>query len=383
MNIYMETPVFTPDSSRFVFQHLLDLDDPTMNFGRRHYWLCDINDNFALRQLTDEDWGMGCCVSPDGRWMYYFINELDASRGGIELRRVSLDTFQRESVMRLEKLSRVYPLGTISSDGKRICTRVFMGDGRTADAPWGVLVCDVAKGEGRVVAEAADYGNLHPQYCRSLDAQASHDILIQQNHGMTTNAAGDMTSYGTSADVHVISDDGTNLRGIPCGRTDDERVHGHQCWRGRMLTVATGVDWRNHQPPIRPIIETPACAITSANADDGERIPGGIRNDITRDVHHPAYGHFAFDPTGTKFVGDNIPPGKPAYEAELHIGTLPATPDAAMRVQYLLKIRSNYSRPQYTHPHPFLSPDGRRAFFNKDDNGVPQVWMVEGFEYPD
>jgi Tol biopolymer transport system component len=31
------------------------------------------------------------------------------------------------------------------------------------------------------------------------------------------------------------------------------------------------------------------------------------------------------------------------------------------------------------HMHPFLSPDGSKGFFNSDESGILQAYMVQGF----
>ena len=38
--------------------------------------------------------------------------------------------------------------------------------------------------------------------------------------------------------------------------------------------------------------------------------------------------------------------------------------------------QSSFGHPQYTHPHPDISPDGRRVFYNSDRTGIPQVYIV-------
>ncbi|HRT95596.1 MAG TPA: hypothetical protein P5532_14300, partial [Planctomycetota bacterium] len=45
---------------------------------------------------------------------------------------------------------------------------------------------------------------------------------------------------------------------------------------------------------------------------------------------------------------------------------------------YLLDPRS--SRNKDTHPHPFLSPDGSMAFFNSDESGLLQAYMIRGLD---
>ena len=51
--------------------------------------------------------------------------------------------------------------------------------------------------------------------------------------------------------------------------------------------------------------------------------------------------------------------------------------DPARNFRCLLNSRA--SRDKNAHTHPFLSPDGTRAFFNSDETGLMQAYMVEGF----
>ena len=78
-NVYTEAPVFTPDSRRFLFVR------------EGNYWLCDLRDNFGLRQLTNERGATAPSVTPDGRWMYYIV---EAERP-LRLKRLSLQSFTR------------------------------------------------------------------------------------------------------------------------------------------------------------------------------------------------------------------------------------------------------------------------------------------------
>jgi Tol biopolymer transport system component len=48
--------------------------------------------------------------------------------------------------------------------------------------------------------------------------------------------------------------------------------------------------------------------------------------------------------------------------------------EALQNWRFLLDTRS--SKP--AHPHPFLSPDGTKGFFNSDETGIIQAYMVTG-----
>jgi hypothetical protein len=57
--------------------------------------------------------------------------------------------------------------------------------------------------------------------------------------------------------------------------------------------------------------------------------------------------------------------------------------DAPVARQAVESTEIVFSSVDVFNPHPFLSPDGRRAFFNTDYSGIPQIRTVEGFTYPD
>jgi len=127
--------------------------------------------------------------------------------------------------------SRIYPLSTLSSDGKRLAQPAFLGDGQTDGAPWGLMVFDLERASVELVLEGPTWLNLHPQYCRSGEPHASHDVMVQENHGCEYDRSGACTvlSAGHGADIHVIRDDGSDLRDLPWGRYGHEFCQGHQC----------------------------------------------------------------------------------------------------------------------------------------------------------
>jgi len=94
--------------------------------------------------------------------------------------------------------------------------------------------------------------NLHPQYSRSTLPGMERVIMIQDNHGATTDTQGAVIhgTSGVGADVHVIKDDGSEWREMPMGRTDDEQCQGHQCWRGRSdVIIGAAGQLKRKMPP--------------------------------------------------------------------------------------------------------------------------------------
>ncbi len=44
--------------------------------------------------------------------------------------------------------------------------------------------------------------------------------------------------------------------------------------------------------------------------------------------------------------------------------------------QKIVTTGASFSNPQYTHPHPFFSPDLRYVLFNSDRTGIPQIYAA-------
>ena len=299
------------------------------------------------------------------------------------LKRVNLDGTQRQTVLVVDaplpdtkfRPSGIYPLSTISSDGKRLALSAFLGDGATAEAPYGLMVFDVEQATVRLVIHGPTWCNMHPQYCRSTDGEAAHDILIQENHG---NEAGPRRQHPAAgrrrgADIHVIRDDGSNFRNMPWGRDGNEACQGHQCWRGRSTWAITSTGSR--KPPEAQLIEGQA----APHADHvGIRTPGGVRNDLSRSFPNPHFYHFATDIAGRRLVSDAGPLNKQAgiYLAEL------GEPGREPARKFTCLLHPQCSCVKSVHIHPFLSPDGRLAFFNSDESGVLQAYLIRGLERP-
>jgi hypothetical protein len=379
-HVYMEAQVFTPDSRRFVLHrsshaHGSDPRDP-----EHRYLLCDLDDGCSLAPLTTEAGATAPSVSPDGAWLFYLVDETKLDAGRLTLKRVRLDGTDRETLVVIDapvrgstcRPSQPYCLSTISSDGKRLATAAYLGDGGTEHAPFGLLVFDLETGDAWVPLSGPTWCNLHPQYSRSQYSPANRDILVQENHGNECDSRGDVVHLvgGAGADIHVVRDDGSHFRNMPWGRDGNEHCQGHQCWRGRgeRAITSTGTD----QPEEAQLIEGAAAPYAG---HVGIATPGGRRNDLSRNFPTPRFFHFATDIAGTRLITDyRFDDGPDA----LYVAELPDAEDEPVReFRYLLSPRCSWRKDN--HVHPFLSPDGRTGFFNSDESGVLQAYMVRGW----
>jgi len=398
--IYMESPVWSPDGRLFLFQRC---PKPGGSWGAampRNYFLCDTGDNFSIRQVTDELGAVAPAMTPDGNWIYYFVDATTPGKGALTLKRVHVDGTQRATLMVVDKPiagkgtfpTRLYPLATIRSDGNSIVIGAFLGDGQQENAPWAVIAFDLLKLEARIVFADAEMCNPHPQYSRALSDPGRHDLMIQHNHGSRCDPQGNYLRLADhanlGADIHVIRDDGTNFRDVPFGRSPSEIVHGHQEWRGRTDLIIGGVfqvegtgKWTS-----KPLCEGRAAAGPTPHM--GRNVPGAFVRDLTPREPDVWLGHTAIDLSGTKIVTDWSTPMVQETEnllapdqQKLIIGMIPETPGDFCRWKYLLNPRSTW-RSQVEHPHPCISPDGRMIFFNSDWlGGVSQLWSVTDFTY--
>lgn len=390
-HVYMEAQVFTPDSKRVV----LELDGQPHYYYPHHethqYLLCDLENGGAFTPLAGGPRDTAPSISPNGQWMYYLTDEAYAGKGRLRLMRVSLDATRREELLVIDTpLSgtsvvpwRLYGLTSISSDGAKLVAGCFLGDGVRADANCGLLVFDLQKATAAVVWQDRALTNPHPQFCRSRDPEHLHDILVQHDHGRCGAPNGEHVGAGDGdkrgCDIHVIRDDGSNLRDMPWGRDGDEVNQGHQCWRGDShIAITSNVVHRPNLPKdfwhYCQLIEGAPAAHAG---HQGKLTPGGRRNDLTRDFTLPRFDHFATNLAGTRIISDY---GIQQKGGDLYIAEL-GTPlvDPCRNWQYLLNAKSDiWNLKGLAHTHPFLSPDGKRAFFNSTESGKCEAYMITG-----
>ncbi|MBN1807546.1 MAG: PD40 domain-containing protein [Planctomycetes bacterium] len=379
-HVYMEAQIFTPDSRFFLLHrsahaHGSDRDDP-----EHRYLVCDVENGCSLSPLTHETGATAPSVTPDGSHVYYFVDETEPGGGRLSLVRVALDGTDRRTLLVLDspipgtdfRASRPYPLSTISSDGRRLALPAFLGDGEHEGSPYGLLVFDLDALSVTVPLFGTSWCNIHPQYCRSLDRDASHDILIQENHGSAYDASGKITGLvgGAGADIHVIRDDGSSFRSMPWGRDGAEFCQGHQCWRGNSTAAITSTYGTSGDDRQMLVEGTPAPDAGHV----GVNTPGGWRNELSRSFQTPHFCHFGTDAAGALIATDYCP----RDTMHLYVAGLPPEKGAPMAAcTYLLDSRSRQAKD--SHVHPFLSPDGTMVFFNSNESGILQAYMAESW----
>ena len=381
--VYPDVPCFLADGRSFVFH---SSEGPK---------ICYLEKKVRTRRLFPDCRGRHFVITFGGRYAYY--TEQDDVRGGsLTLYRKNLETFRTEELFHASRrlpgtnlpVKRFSRIQTISSDHRRIATTgCFLGDGTTPDAPFGILVLDLDTGETRIAAQDRDFVNPHAQYCRSTEGDASHDLLLQMNHGSHTDAKGrGLVGLGPPSDggvdAHVVRDDGTTWRDLPWGRDGKESLIGHQIWRGntRMAVTVTlenldtSYGWADGS---RQEVAAGWPVQAPRDAHLGKLTPGGQRVLLSEGVPHPRFCHLCTDATGLRFALDTFPifdgerAGMQVYYAQ--------APDerAPLTFTYLLNSRNTFTG-QSLHAHPILSPDGSLLLFNSAISGTSQFYLVTG-----
>ncbi len=388
-HVYMEAQVFSPDSRLFIFERSGNAHEPDLNDPEHKYMLCDIADGCKISPVIEELNAVGPSFAPDGSFIYYFVDNSAFPEGNVLLKRVRPDGSSRETICTVgEKTSHdfmlrlIYSHSSISSDSKRLVTGACVIDRKSSEEAWGVTVFDLEKASPEVIWTSSYLGNGHVQYCRSLLDDESHDILVQQNHGyiwdMRTREelARGLDSLGV--DIHVIRDNGEDLRTMPWGRDAEEKCQGHQCWRGETGWAITSTETVISGNRDARLIESLPVA---EEAHLGKNITGGIRNELSGEFSDPQFHHFGTDKSGTKLITDYWFGKESEHIYLLELGE--PGKDPAASVQFILDTRTSFSakrgvQNKKTQSHPFLSLDGKRGFFNSNESGTLQIYMIEG-----
>ncbi|MEA2063324.1 MAG: hypothetical protein U9P14_06480 [Gemmatimonadota bacterium] len=150
------------------------------------------------------------------------------------------------------------------------------------------------------------------------------------------------------ATLYLIDIHGENIRPLPIGKPFTPSIQGHECWLGKtgkvLATLTQDIEINGRKGNL----------VTVA---DGDKAPTVIAGG-------PYFWHVASSADGKYFICDDT-------SGNIYIGSV-----ATGKYRRLCCSDTVLGARQYTHSHPFLSPDCRFAFFNSTRSGIAQIYAA-------
>ena len=104
--------------------------------------------------------------------------------------------------------------------------------------------------------------------------------------------------------------------------------------------------------------------------------PAAQRNHLSHTFNDPSFYHFATDQQGQRFISDT---GARDQGGRIFTANLQQAGQDPL-ASWTCLAHPNSSWKKEAHIHPFLAPDGTKAFFNSDVSGTLQAYMICGLE---
>jgi len=341
INIYGEVPYMDASSRWFM------LMKSTTSWGVNEIWRADLERGF-LEWVCDGVANIRSSArSPDQR---YFFCQRTADDGTWEILRTEIATLEQR-VFPLEGAPLPRSMGTVGPDGN-----TFMYSTMFAVHDYGVVRCDLEGESWEVIHRDTEISNAHPQ----LEPGRGEICLIQHNRGCQYDEqARTIRSVGPEgATLYIIDATTGEKQELPIGRPHTGPCQGHQCWIGDTGEVMFAVS-----------LDSPDQVHDVGNL---LRIrPGDEQARVVASGYYFMHPSASLD--GRFFVSDV----RDADGVLLVVGCVETG-----NTRVLCDSRATLGAPQYTHPHPYFSPDCRWVIFNSDGTGVPHVCAArvpEGF----
>ena len=207
---------------------------------------------------------------------------------------------------------------------------------------------DLANGKRTTLCELKDVPNPHPQF----DPGNPDRLLVQVNRGsrFSAGAGFQRLSGPQGATLCLVAVPSGEVTPLPVGLPDTPLISGHSTWAGQsgrvVFTTAPGVH-------------------DSLLAGTGVyRLTPGEARPVQIACCQP-FNHLAVSDDGRYFIVDNH------RTQTISIGSVETG-----RFLKLCESRTRQGKPQYTHAHPYLTPDNRHVIFNSNVTGVTQVYAA-------
>ena len=326
-NVHMEQRFASADGRRIAIAR--------QPFGQApELWVCDLD----TTRLYRIDAGEAMTASFSRNAIYYLTPS-----PGAKLMRLNLSDLSTREVAAFpdEPLPRKL---AISPDERWLVSGPFLMEGKR----FRLDLVGIASGKRTTLCELVDIPNPHLQF----DPGNPGRILVQVNRGSEYSASKGLTRLTgpLGASLCIVAVPSGEVTPLPVGLPDTPPISGHSTWAGKSGHVV----------------------FTTAPSVAEDRVAGtGVwslalgEEACVQIVSGRRFNHLAVSDDGRFFIVDDH------RTREIHLGSVETG-----RVEKLCDSRTLQGKPQYTHAHPYLTPDNRHVIFNSNVTGVAQVYAA-------
>jgi hypothetical protein len=333
-NIYCEIPYCSKDSRYLVYAR----KNNSLKTNRTEFMVVELG-TWKQERLDTGVSISGTAMSHDGR--FYFLKQ--AKNGATDLVRADLATGEREVVHRLKDL-KIRSLGTVPNHGR------YYAGGTKTEPGWKMFdvgLIDLQSGEERILDRDPFILNPHPQF----EPGEGRMLMIQHNRGGTYSQDGKLERLvgPEGATLYTLSVTKGKRTELLVGKPYTTPCTGHEAWIGTsqemILSVAASGDFAPEKGNLLGIR------------------PGQPHRVIARGYR---FNHCGASRCGRYFWADDW---QPPYK--IVVGS---TTEQKSAVVCASKTKPN--RSQNSHPHPYVTPDGKWAIFNSNRTGYAHVYAA-------
>jgi len=340
-NIYCEQRYASADGTRIAIART-PLSRPV------EIWVCDLTGRTRLIRGAE---GIPVAANSRRDVVYYF--RPNAEQGA--LMRLNLKDLATKELFQFRRgqpagTSLAFNKGTVSPDERWLVIGAF----HVKDNIYSLRLVDIENGRENTLCEMEDMFNPHLQF----DPSGSGRLVVQVNRGGSPPWKNDGRPLAgpDGSTLFVVEVPSGKVTPLPVGAPDTAPISGHLCWiaqTGRIVFTAS--------PGMHESMMSGAGVYEVAPGDTEPRhILGG-----------EPFNHIAASDDGRFFIVDNH------KTRRIFVGSIKTG-----RFLPLCDSHTRQGRPQYTHAHPYMTPDNKHVIFNSNVTGVAQVYAAnipEGF----
>jgi hypothetical protein len=333
-NIYCEIPYCSKDSRYFVYAR----SNHSLRTNRTEFMVVELG-TWKQERLGSGISTSGSAMSHGG--LFYYLKL--AGDGATDLVRADLSTGETETVHRMKDL-KIRSLGTVPNSGR------YYAGGTMTEPGWkmfDVALIDLQTGEERILDRDPFILNPHPQF----EPGEGRMLMIQHNRGGSYTADGKLQQLvgPEGATLYTLTVPDGKRTELQVGKPYTAACTGHEAWIGRTQEMLLSVSASGEFSP-----------------EKGNLL--GIRLGETPRVIARGYrfNHCGASRCGRYFWGDDW---QPPYK--IVIGSTTEEKSAVV-----CESKTKPNRRQNSHPHPYVTPDGKWVIFNSNRSGHSHVYAA-------